>query len=87
MYLNHNLDLYTAVLGGETTLTDFNGTQLKLKVVPGTQNGTKVRLKGKGFPIYKQEGNFGDLYVTYAIAIPTKLSDKERELFEQLAKQ
>ncbi|MCO6163357.1 DnaJ C-terminal domain-containing protein [Flavobacterium sp. NRK F7] len=87
LYLNHNLDLYTAVLGGETTLTDFNGTQLKLKVIPGTQNGTKVRLKGKGFPIYKQEGSFGDLYVTYAIAIPTRLSDKERELFEQLAKQ
>ena len=87
LYLNHNLDLYTAVLGGETTLTDFNGTQLKLKVVPGTQNGTKVRLKGKGFPIYKQEGSFGDLYVTYAIAIPTQLSDKERALFEQLAKQ
>lgn len=87
LYLNHNLDLYTAVLGGETTLTDFNGTQLKLKVIPGTQNGTKVRLKGKGFPMYKQEGSFGDLYVTYAIAIPTRLSDKERELFEQLAKQ
>ncbi|MVO08238.1 DnaJ domain-containing protein [Flavobacterium sp. TP390] len=87
LYLNHDLNLYTAVLGGETTITDFNGTQLKLKVTPGTQNGTKVRLKGKGFPMYKQEGNFGDLYVTYAIAIPTKLSDKERELFEQLAKQ
>ena len=87
LYLNHDLDLYTAVLGGETTLTDFNGTQLKLKVVPGTQNGTKVRLKGKGFPMYKQEGNFGDLYVTYVITIPTKLSDKEKELFEQLAKQ
>lgn len=87
LYLNHDLNLYTAVLGGETTLTDFNGTQLKLKVIPGTQNGTKVRLKGKGFPIYKQEGSFGDLYVTYSIAIPTKLSDKERELFEQLAKQ
>lgn len=87
LYLNHDLNLYTAVLGGETTITDFNGTQLKLKVIPGTQNGTKVRLKGKGFPIYKQEGSFGDLYVTYSIAIPTKLSDKERELFEQLAKQ
>ncbi|VXB92146.1 Molecular chaperone DnaJ [Flavobacterium sp. 9AF] len=85
LYLNHNLDLYTAVLGGETTINAFDGTKLKLKVVAGTQNGTKVRLKGKGFPVYKKEGDFGDLYVTYTIQIPTKLSDKERELFQQLA--
>ena len=52
----------------------------------GTQNGTKVRLKGKGFPIYKKEGQFGDLYVTYSITIPTNLTDKEKELFQQLAK-
>ncbi|WP_130733833.1 DnaJ C-terminal domain-containing protein [Flavobacterium sp. J27] len=85
LYLNHDLDLYTAVLGGETTITAFDGTKLKLKVAAGTQNGTKVRLKGKGFPVYKKEGSFGDLYVTYTIAIPTHLSEKERELFQQLA--
>ena len=38
--------------------------QVKLKVKPETQNGTKVRLKGKGFPVYKKEGQFGDLIVT-----------------------
>ena len=85
LFLTHDLDLYAAVLGGEVTITDFNHAKLKLKVAAGTQNGTKVRLKGKGFPIYKKEGEFGDLYITYNIVIPTNLSDKEIALFKELA--
>ena len=80
-----DLDLYTAILGGEITVATFDG-KVKLKVLPGTQNGTKVKLKGKGFPVYKKEGVFGDLYITYQILIPTQLSEKEKELFEELAK-
>jgi curved DNA-binding protein len=85
LFLTQDLNLYTAVLGGDITISDFNQSKLKLKVVPGTQNGTKVRLKGKGFPVYKKEGQFGDLYITYSITIPTNLSDKEKELFNELA--
>ena len=79
------VDLYTAVLGGEITVSTMDG-KVKLKVKPGTQNNTKVRLKGKGFPVHKQEGKFGDLYVTYQVEIPKALSEKEKELFMQLAK-
>lgn len=86
LFFTHDLDLYTAVLGGDITISDFNQSKLKLKVVAGTQNGTKVRLKGKGFPVYKKDGQFGDLYVTYNIAIPTNLSEKETALFNELAK-
>lgn len=86
LYFTQDLDLYTAVLGGEIMISDFNQVKLKLKVVEGTQNGTKVRLKGKGFPVYKKEEQFGDLYVTYNIVIPTNLSEKETELFNELAK-
>ncbi len=86
LFISHDLDLYTAVLGGDVTISDFNQSKLKLKVAPGTQNGTKVRLKGKGFPVYKKENQFGDLYVTYNITIPTNLSEKELELFNELAK-
>lgn len=86
LYLNHDLDLYTAVLGGEITINDFEDVTLKLKVSAGTQNGTKVRLKGKGFPVYKKEGVFGDLYVSYTIKIPTSLSEKQQSLFEELSK-
>ena len=53
---------------------------------PGTQNNTKVKLKGKGFPVYKNEAVFGDLYITYTIKIPTKISEEEKKLFEKLSK-
>jgi len=85
LYKTEAIDLYTAVLGGEIRVDTFDGT-VKLSVKPGTQNGTKVKLKGKGFPLYKKEGSFGDLYITYTVDIPTTLSAKEKELFQQLAK-
>ena len=85
LYSTVDLDLYTAILGGDVTANTFDG-KVKLTVKPGTQNGTKVKLKGKGFPIYKKEGEFGDLYITYQIQIPTNLTEKEKELFMELAK-
>jgi curved DNA-binding protein len=85
LYTAVELDLFTAVLGGEITLDTFGG-KIKLKVKPETQNGTKARVKGKGFPVYKKEGQFGDLYVTYQIKIPTNLTEKQKELFAELAK-
>lgn len=85
LYANAKLDLYTAVLGGEITVDTLTG-KVKLKVSPGTQNGTKVKLKGKGFPVYKKEGEHGDLYLTYDIEIPTNLTDKQKELFTELSK-
>lgn len=85
LYATINLDLYTAVLGGELILDTLNG-KVKLKVKPETQNGSKVKLKGKGFPVYKKEGQFGDLFVTFSIQIPTNLTDRQKELFMQLSK-
>lgn len=85
LYENVDLDLYTAILGGEITVNTFDG-KVKLKVAPGTQNGTKVKLKDKGFPVYKKEGQFGDLYITYQIKIPQNLTEKEKELFTELSK-
>lgn len=84
LYATVDLDLYTALLGGEITADTFDG-KVKLTVKPGTQNGTKVKLKGKGFPVYKKEEEFGDLYITYQVKIPTNLSEKEKELFTELA--
>ncbi len=85
LYKEVPVDLYTAVLGGEITV-DTMDTKVKLKVKPGTQNGSKVKLKGKGFPAYKGKGEHGDLYLTYRVNIPTSLSEKEKALFEELAK-
>jgi curved DNA-binding protein len=85
LYATVDLDLYTAVLGGEITVDTLNG-KVKLKVKPETQNGSKIKLTGKGFPFYKNEGQFGDLYISYSVKIPTNLTDKQKLLFTELAK-
>ena len=58
--------------------------QVKLKVKPETQNGTKVRLKGKGFPVYKKEGQSGDLIVTYSVKLPVNLTEQQKEMFRKI---
>lgn len=85
LYANVSIDLYTALLGGQTIIDTMNG-KIKLTVNPETQNGTKVRLKGKGVPVYKKDGQMGDLYVTYEVKLPTKLTEQQKELFTQLSK-
>jgi curved DNA-binding protein len=85
LYTTVNLDLYTAMLGGEITIDTLSG-KVKLSVKPETQNGSKIKLRGKGFPVYKDEGHFGDLYVTYSIKIPINLSEKQKALFTELSR-
>ncbi|MCF0069361.1 J domain-containing protein [Dyadobacter sp. CY261] len=85
LHLKADLDLYTAVLGGELVVETLSG-KVKLPVKPETQNGSIVRLKGKGFPVYKQEGQFGDLYVTFDVKVPTNLTERQKELFTELSK-
>jgi curved DNA-binding protein len=85
LYTSVDLDLYTAILGGDITIETLKG-KVKLNVAPETQNGSKVKLKGKGFPVYKKEEQFGDLYVTYTIKIPTKLTGQQKALFTELSK-
>jgi len=85
LYMNVELDLFTAILGGEITVDTLDG-KVKLKVKPETQNGSKVKLTGKGLPVYKQEGRSGDLIITYSVKIPTNLTDKQKAMFAELAK-
>ncbi|WP_159019555.1 DnaJ C-terminal domain-containing protein [Algibacter sp. L3A6] len=85
LYINVDLDLYTSILGGEIKIDTFND-KVKLQIKPETKNESKVKLKGKGFPVYKKEGLFGDLIITYHIKIPNHLSEKEIELFKELQK-
>ncbi|QEC69606.1 J domain-containing protein [Panacibacter ginsenosidivorans] len=85
LYTTVTIDLYTALLGGETILDTLTG-KVKLKVNPETQNGTKIKLKGKGVPVYKKAGESGDLYITYDVKLPTHLTEKQKELFTELSK-
>lgn len=86
LFTTKDIDLYTAVLGGDVILDTLTG-KVKLTVKPETQYGTKIRLKGKGFPVYRKEGENGDLYVTYTIKLPTQLTEKQQALFTELQKE
>lgn len=77
-----NIDLYTALLGGEVIVTCGNGSKVKLKVKPETQNGTKVRLRGKGNS--KGDGTMGDLILTYNVTLPTNLTERQKELLREM---
>ena len=82
MNMNVNLDMYTALLGGEGIVKLSNGTKIKLKIKPETQNGTKVRVRGKGYD--RGGGTFGDLIITYNVKLPTGLNKKQKELLKQM---
>ncbi len=85
LHVTENIDLYTAVLGGEAIVQTMDG-KVKLKIKPGTQNNEKIRLKGKGFPVYKKEGESGDLIVTLNVLLPKDLTKEQKDLFTQLSK-
>ena len=78
------VSIYTALLGGEQTVETLSGS-VKIKLKPETPNGTRLRLRGKGFPVYRQEGQFGDLYLRLTLTLPQLLTDPEKELIRQLA--
>lgn len=84
LYKVEKIELYKAVLGGDHTVETYDG-RVKLKVKPGTQNGDKVKLTGKGFPKYKKSDQYGDLIITYEVKIPTNLTQREKELFTELS--
>lgn len=79
-----DLDLYTAVLGGEVIFDTLNG-KVKLKIKEETQNNTKVKLNNKGLPTYKSEGQPGFLQITLKIKMPLNLTARQKELFKELA--
>jgi curved DNA-binding protein len=85
LYLTVEISLYTAILGGEVIIETLDG-KVKLKISPETQNGNKIRLKGKGFPIYKNEDQKGDLFITFLVKLPSNLTQKQKDLFLELSK-
>ena len=78
-----DVPLYTAILGGEVLVPTLKGTRLALKIGPETQNGQRIRLAGQGMT--RMDGTRGDLYAEVKIVMPTGLSERERQLFGELA--
>ena len=77
-----NIDLYTALLGGAVVIQLSNGTKIKLKVKENTQNGAKVRVRGKGYD--RGDGTFGDLIITYHVQLPTSLNERQKTLLREM---
>ena len=77
------LDLFTAILGGQKTVSTPYG-DIRLTVNPLTQNGTTVRVKDKGLPVYKEKDKYGNLLITFKVKLPESMTEEERKLFEQL---
>ncbi len=84
LYTTVPVDLYTAVLGGDVKVPTMKGSA-KIKIPPETQSGKTFRLTGQGMPEFKNPNKKGDLYARVEIKLPTNLSEKEKELFKQLA--
>ncbi len=79
-----DVDLYTAILGGEASVPLPDGRSVMLRIPPETQNGKKFRLRGKGMPRLGHPQQRGDLFAVVNVRLPTGLSPQERALFEQL---
>lgn len=84
LYYNHALDLYTAILGGETFVETFKG-KVKVTIPPGTSGGSTFRLGEFGMPKFRNPSEKGDFFVRVQIQVPKNLTDKEKELFKQLS--
>ena len=85
LYCKVPISMTTAALGGSFEVATLDGTQTRVKVPEGTQNGRQFRLKGKGMPVLRQP-QIGDLYIQTAVETPQNLSKRQRELLEEFEK-
>lgn len=84
VYINHPIPFTLAILGGETEIETLDG-QLRLKIRPGTQPGSMVRLTGKGIGRLHslRQSDRGDLYIRLVIELPDRLSRRQRQVLEE----
>lgn len=82
LLLTATTDIYTLLLGGEVTLPALDGN-VRMTIKAGTPPDSKLRLKGKGFPIYKREGERGDLIVTLKMRMPA-LNERQKSLLKEI---
>ena len=82
VYSKVTIPFTTAVLGGEAVVQTLTG-RVVCKINPGTQSGTKIRLKGKGIVSMKDAGRYGDQYVTVQIDVPKNLSNEAKRKLKE----
>lgn len=85
LYYNLDVDLYTAVLGGNVQIKTLDNKKINIEIPKETDNGKLLKLKKIGWPRNGSLNDKGDLYIRILVQIPKKLSKEEKKLFEQLA--
>ena len=85
MHTTAKVSLYDAMLGGKISVPTMKG-KILFPIAAETANGKVFRIKGKGMPIYNQTDKFGDLYIKIEVKLPQQLSQREKELFQELSK-
>lgn len=86
IYIDKFISYSQAALGTSIDVSTIDGTMKRIKIPPGTQNNTKIRMKGYGVPGLKGSIK-GDQYVKILIDVPRRLTDKQEKLIEELAKE
>jgi curved DNA-binding protein len=84
LYFDQPVDIYTATIGGKVAVHGIDKT-IKMNIPAGTDSNKTLRLKGMGMPVYGKADERGDAYVRVVIFVPKNLTEKEKELFSQLA--
>jgi curved DNA-binding protein len=85
LHTQTNIDVFTAMLGGEVSVPTFAGNVI-LKIPTGTQPDQVFRVSGRGMPLLKNPESKGDLYIRVKVNIPRKLTDEQKKLLEEVAK-
>lgn len=86
IYIEKSISFSQAAIGTSIDVSTIDGTLKRIKIPPGTQNNTKVRMKGYGVPGLKGIGK-GDQYVKIIVDVPRKLTERQEKLIRQLAEE
>jgi curved DNA-binding protein len=84
LFRDISVSVFSAMLGASIEIKTISG-KFELKIPPGTRNGTVLRLRGKGFPVYGKPGNYGNLFLRVMLQLPEKITGQEEKLWRELA--
>lgn len=84
LYADAPVDVFTMMIGGKLEISTLSG-KLNINLPENNENGKRIRLKGKGMPVYAKPGTFGDLYIRLEAKLPRSLSDEQKELLKKAA--
>jgi curved DNA-binding protein len=86
VFIDKTIKLSEALLGCQLQVPTPEGKSINMKIPPGTRHKTKMRLSGQGVP-YMKENRRGDLYIIIDVEFPSELTDKQKEIVEQLGRE